>query len=171
MCNNYCSLLGLLDAIWSTVRGIDAGLLPTDEQKERLANALKEAKALWLQMGLTTLQPKWHLTFDGHLLHQVTKYGGLADKSDKTIEKGHQTLKALRQRFRGISSYEVRENCIRRELRQTRSPEIKQHIDNFEGMIKQSAASKRAIDTAERQDNNKKAKLEKREAFIALAQV
>jgi hypothetical protein len=169
-CNDYCSLLGLLDAIWSTVRGLHSGLLPTDEQRERLGDALREAKALWLRMGLSTLQPKWHLTFDGHLLDQFTKYGGLADKSDETIEKGHQTLKALRERFRGISSYEVRENCIRRELRRTRSPEIKQHIDNFEAMIKQSASTKRAIDTAERQDNNKKAKLEKREAFIALAQ-
>ena len=61
--------------------------MPTDEQKESLANALKEAKTLWLLMGLSTLQPKWHLTFDGHLLDQVTKYGGLADKSYKTNRK------------------------------------------------------------------------------------
>jgi hypothetical protein len=37
-------------------------------------------------------------------------------------------------------------------------------------MIKQSGSTKRAMDTAERQDNNKKAKLEKREAFVALEQ-
>ena len=169
-CNEYRSLMGLLDAIWSSVRGLDAGLLPTDEQKERLAEALKEGKALWLRMGLSTLQPKWHLTFDGHLLDQFTKYGGLADKSDESIEKGHQTLKALRNRFRGIPTYEQRETCIRRELRRGRSPEIQQHIDNFEAMIKQSSASKRAMDTAERKDNNKRAKLEKRGTFIALAQ-
>jgi hypothetical protein len=35
-----------------------------------LAKAISTAKDLWLAMGLTTLQPKWHLTFDGHLLHQ-----------------------------------------------------------------------------------------------------
>ena len=169
-CNEYCSLLGILDAIWSTVRGLHSGLLPTDEQRERLADALREGKALWLRMGLTTLQPKWHLTFDGHLLNQFTKFGGLADKSDETIEKGHQTLKALRDRFRGISSYEQRETCIRRELRRTRSPEIQQHIDSFEARIKQSGSTKRAMDTAKRQNNNKKAKLEKREAFVALAQ-
>jgi hypothetical protein len=121
-------------------------------------------------MGLTTLQPKWHLTFDGHLLNQFTKFGGLADKSDETIEKGHQTLKALWDCFRGISLYEQRETCIRRELRRTRSPEIQQHIDSFETMIKQSGSTKGVMDTAERQDNNKKAKLEKREAFVALAQ-
>jgi hypothetical protein len=76
-------------------------------------------------MKLSTLQPKWHLTFDGHLLEQFNKFAGLADKSDETIEKGHQTLKNLRERFRGISSYEQREVCIRRELRRSRSPEIK----------------------------------------------
>jgi hypothetical protein len=35
-CNNYSRLLGLLDAIWSTVRGISGGLLPTNEQKMNL---------------------------------------------------------------------------------------------------------------------------------------
>ena len=148
-CQEYCSLLGLLDAIWSTVRGLDSGLLPTDKQKESLACALKEAKALWLRMGLSTLQPKWHLTFDGHLLNQFTKFGGLADKSDETIEKGHQTLKDLRDRFRGISSYEQRETCIRRELHRSRSKEVQQHIDAYEAMIKQSSGTKRATDTAE----------------------
>jgi hypothetical protein len=165
-CETYARLLGLLDAIWSTVRGQDAGLLPSNDQKIMLQTALLQAKELWLDMKLSTLQPKWHLTFDGHLLEQFSKYGGLADKSDETIEKGHQTLKHLRERFRGISWYEQRETCIRRELRRGRSPEIQQHIDKYEAMIKQSDSTKRAADTAERIDGNKKAKLEKREAYI-----
>jgi hypothetical protein len=128
-CQKFCRLLGLLDAIWSKVRGIDHGLLPTVDQSNSLEAALHEAKALWVEMDLTTLQPKWHLTFDGHLLDQFKRYGGLADKSDESIEKGHQTLKALRERFRGGSSYEQREGCIRRELRRRRSPEIQRTID------------------------------------------
>lgn len=100
-----------------------------------------------------------------YLLHQFTKYGGLADKSDESIEKGHQTLKALRNRLRAIPSYEQRETCIRTELRRGRSPEIQQHIDNFEAMKRQSSASKRAMDTPERQDNNKRAKQEKGKRF------
>jgi hypothetical protein len=145
--------------------------LPTDEQKEELAAALKKGKALWLQMGLSTQQPKWHLTFDGHLLHQFTKYGGLADKSDKSIKKGHQTLKVLRNCFRGVPSYQQHEMCIRRELRLARSPEIQQHINNFEVLIKQSSGTKRARDTSERQENNKSEKMEKRAAYIALEQL
>ena len=47
-CDEFCTLVGLLDAIWSSVRGIDAGLLPTDEQKDKLADALNKGKALWL---------------------------------------------------------------------------------------------------------------------------
>lgn len=166
-CQDYCRLLGLLDAIWSTVRGIDAGLLPSGEQKATLADALAKAKALWLGMKLTTLQPKWHLTFDGHLFNQFTTFGGLADKSDESIEKGHQTLKTLRDRFRRISSYQLRENCIRRELRRARSAEIQGHIDKYELKIKQPTTAKRAIDFGQRQEMNKKAKIEKREAFIS----
>jgi hypothetical protein len=45
------------------------------------------------------------------------------------------------------------------------------YIDNFEAMIKQSSASKRAMDTAKSKDNNKRAKLGKRRTFIALAQL
>ena len=166
-CEAYCRLLGLLDAIWSTVRGLQAGLLPTDAQKLSLQTALTEAKTLWIQMKLSTLQPKWHLTFDGHLLSQFNQYAGLADKSDETIEKGHQTLKVLRDRFRGATSYEAKETSIRRELRRSRSPEIQRHIDQYEALIKQSSGTKRASDTVDRLDSKKKAKQERREAFIA----
>jgi hypothetical protein len=117
---------------------------------------------LGLTMKLSTRQPKWHLTFDGHLLRQFKKYGGLADKSDESIEKGHQTLKLMRDRFRGVPSFELRESCIRRELRRTRSPEIQKHIDNYENSIKQASGTKREVETAERQEQNKKVKLEKR---------
>ena len=134
----------------------------TNEQTISLENALREAKKSWLTMKLPTRQPKWHLTFDGHLLRQFKKYGGLADKSDESIEKGHQTLKLLRDRFRGVASFEIRENCIRRELHRTRSPEIQKHIDDYEKNIKQASGTKREVETAERQEQNKKVKLEKR---------
>jgi hypothetical protein len=165
-CKQYARLLGILDAIWSKVRGVECGLLPTADNVSSLELALKEGKALWLAMGLTTLQPKWHLTFDGHLLEQYKMYAGLADKSDESIEKQHQVLKQLRDRFRGITSYEQRETCIRRELRRKRSPEIQFHIDKYEAMTKQSTVSKRALDAADRQESNKRAKQEKRDGYV-----
>jgi len=70
-CTQFARMMGLLlDAIWSSVRGIGAGLLPTDTQVQHLRRATSEGKTLWLRMNLTALQPKWHLTFDVHLLHQ-----------------------------------------------------------------------------------------------------
>jgi hypothetical protein len=101
------------------------------------------------------------------LLQQFNKYAGLADKSDKTIEKGHQTLKTLRERFKWISSYEQQESSIRRELRRSRLPEIRKIINQYEALIKQSSGTKRALDTEEGLGSKKKAKQEKREAFIA----
>lgn len=166
-CRQYARLFGLLDAIWSSVRGIDAGLLPTDAQVESLKVALEKGKALWLEMGLTTLQPKWHLTFDGHLLEQYKLYGGIADKSDETIEAFHQTLMALRERFRGITSYESRENCIRRELRRSKSPVIQKHIDRYERLSKKATGTKRAVEEASRIEDRKRVKREKRDAVIA----
>jgi len=98
-CSQFQRLFVLLDVIWSNVRGIEAGLLPTDAQIEILRRALSEGKTMWNAMGIKTLQPKWHLTFDGHYLQQVIKYGGLADKADDTIELQHQILMKLRNRY------------------------------------------------------------------------
>ena len=130
--NQHAKMLGLLDAIWSNVRGIDAGLLPTEAQVLYLRKALDEGKSLWNQLDLGTLQPKWHMTFDGHLLNQVITCGGLADKSDESIELQHQTLMKLRDRCRSVTSYQKRQNCMRRELRRQRSPEIQKHVRDCE---------------------------------------
>jgi hypothetical protein len=67
---NYKTLLGVLDALFSHLQGVKAGLKPSEEQ------------IMWLHCGLTMLQPKWHLIFYGHLVVQVCHLGGLADKND-----------------------------------------------------------------------------------------
>jgi len=103
-CHKFAALLGLLDAMWSTVRGVDAGMLPTAEEIDFLDKSTQRAKTLWIDLTLTTTQPKWHLTFDGHLLEQAKQRGGLADKADDTIEFQHQQLKRLRDRCRRVSS-------------------------------------------------------------------
>jgi hypothetical protein len=61
----------------------------------------------------------------------------------------------------------MKESCIRRELRRARSTEVQLQIDKYEAMIKQGDGTKRALETLERQDNKKKAKQEKRDAYIA----
>jgi len=165
-CEQFARLLGLFDIIWSNVRGISAGLLPTEDQIQQLRKALSNAKKMWNNMEFKTLQPKWHLCFDGHLLHQVIKYGGLADKADDTIEFQHQTLMKLRDRHRSITSCQKRETCIRRELRRQRSPETQKHIRDYEAAIKRNPNSKRQLDFTERQQDQRDTKRIKREATL-----
>lgn len=165
-CQQFARLLSLLDVIWSNVWGVDAGLLPTEDQINQLRTALTKAKATWLSMNVGTRQPKWHLTFDGHLLQQVIKYGGLADKSDDTIEFQHQLLMKLRDRYRSITSYQRKETCIRKELRRQKSPEITRIIDQHQQSIKKDPSSKRQLDFTERKQEQRDTKKAKRDAVL-----
>jgi len=165
-CNQFARMFGLLDTIWSNVRGIEAGLLPTEEQINLLRKAIAKAKETWGVMGMTTLQPKWHMVFDGHLLQQVIRYGGLADKSDDTIELQHQVRMRLRDRHRSVTSHERRETCIRRELRRRKSPEINQQIEVYETAKKLKSTTKRQEDANARHIQQREVKRVKREAVL-----
>jgi hypothetical protein len=114
---DYKNLMGCLDAIWSAVCGLDLGLLPTAADLVFLEKAIAEGKRRWLELGLSTLQLKWHLTFDGHLLHCVEVCGGLAGKPDEAIEKGLQEWKRLQESFCRIRNFEQQQKCIVRAWR------------------------------------------------------
>ena len=165
-CQSFAKLLGILDLIWSSVRGVQ-GLLPTEDDVAALAKAIAAGKKLWLEMKLTTLQPKWHLTFDGHLLFQYKHFGGICDKADDSIEFQHQTLKRLRDRYRRVSSFQTRTKCILREYRRQRSSRIESNIAKFEHSRKQNPTNKRKVDAAQRNLDLQVAKKLKREGFIA----
>jgi len=165
-CHKFAALLGLLDATWSTVRGVDAGILPTAEQIDFLDKSIQRAKTLWIDLALTTTQPKWHLTFDGHLLEQVKQYGGLADKADDTIEFQHQRLKRLRDRYRRVSSFQRKTKCMLKELRRQRSKRVERQIKAFEKAKKQKSGTKRQRDAEERQEGVKTEKKAKRATFV-----
>ena len=165
-CKQFARLLGILDLIWSSVRGVQ-GLLPTVEDVATLAKAIEKGKALWLEMKLTTLQPKWHLTFDGHLLYQYEHFGGIADKADDSIEFQHQTLKRLKDRYRRVSSYQIRSKCVLREFRRQRSSQIKANIAKFEAAKKHHPTNKRRLDAVKKNLDHQIAKKLKREGFIA----
>ena len=165
-CSTFSKLLALLDVIWSSVRGIEAGLLPTTAQSEELRSVVSNTKQLWLSMGMGAMQPKWHMTFDGHLVDQAIKCGGLADKSDESVEFQHQLLKKLRDRHRSIPSFQRREECIRRDLRRRRSPEMQKQIKQCEAAKKVKPDSKRQLASDERQQEVRAAKRTKREAIL-----
>lgn len=116
-------------------------------------------------MSMETLQPKWHMTFDGHLLEQAQRHGRLADKADDTIELQHQTLQKPRDRCWGITSFQRRETCIRRELRRRKSPETQKQIDTYEASMKAKSANKRVADATEHHQEQRQEKRVERQAF------
>jgi hypothetical protein len=120
----YSVLLNTLDSIWSNVCSINTGLLPTDDDLIKLESLLIDGKKQWLDLGISTAQPKWHLTFDGLLLRRVTKYGGLADKGDSPIEHGHQIFGRLHNRFRCAATFQQREQFIHRAYRRQGHPKV-----------------------------------------------
>ena len=56
-CEKYKELLSNLGTIWSTVRGIEKGLLPTDENELQLHNAIKIGKTFGLSWVLPHTNP------------------------------------------------------------------------------------------------------------------
>jgi hypothetical protein len=153
----------LLHAIWANVRGVKEGLLSTDQQLDFLERTVQTGKELWIKMGIGTMQPKWHLAFDGHLVRQARKCRGLADKSEDPIEKGHQEGKEMNRRHGRIANFSKRHICIRRALRRRRHHEIQFHIESFEAKKKQRTGGKRKTDAKEKQQVKRAAKTVKRE--------
>jgi hypothetical protein len=135
-CNNRFSNSGLVDkgyapvelghAIAKHVSSIEIGLLATDANIQQLDTLLRLGKQRWVDIGMTTEQPKWHLTFDGVLLRQVKRYWGLADKGDAPIELGHQVFGRLHERFRRASALKRREKFIMRAFKSSRMSESTQ---------------------------------------------
>jgi hypothetical protein len=121
-CEVFEKLFGNGDAIWSAVRGLE-GLLPTDDHLQNLRKALKAGKKLWLDTGLTTMQPKWHLTFR-HLIEQVIAFGGLADKTDEYVEKGHQYWKSYQAKYCRMVDFRQQQLAIRNSERKSRHPRV-----------------------------------------------
>jgi hypothetical protein len=105
----FGKMLGMFDSIFAQVRGVDAGLLPTEEQISMLATTIEKTRELWLGSGWSMDQPKWHLLFDGHLVDQVRQFWGLADKLDDVIEKAHQPWKREKERTWNIKNFRMQQ--------------------------------------------------------------
>jgi hypothetical protein len=104
-------LLGKLDVIFSMVRSVDF-LLPTPEEIETLKTVIEAARVLWLRCGFNIDgNPKAHLMFDGHLLAQFIKHGGLADKTEDPIEFDHQEWKKEKDRTRSVKAFKLQQKC------------------------------------------------------------
>ena len=165
--DKYAGMMVTMDAIWSCVRGRQQGLLPTEEDIAYLTAAVAEGRRRWLELNITTLQPKWHYTFDGHLVDQVKRFQGLADKGDDPIEKGHQVWNIFYDRFCRIVSFSKREKCIRKAEKRSRHPAIEKEIELFhQERKKHSETSNRKRRAREGENELKEMKRVKREAIV-----
>ena len=106
----FGKMLGKFDSIFAQVQGVEAGLLPTEEQIGTLETTIGKTRELWLSCGWLTDQPKWHLLFDGHLVDQVRMFWGLTDKLDDVIEKAHhQPWKREKQQTWNIKHFRMQQ--------------------------------------------------------------
>jgi hypothetical protein len=106
----FGKMLGMFNSIFAQVHGVEAGLLPTEEQIGALAQIIEQARVLWVVSGWSTNQPKWHLLFDGHLVDQVRLFWGLVDKLDDVIEKAHQPWKREKEQTWNIKNFKMQQN-------------------------------------------------------------
>jgi hypothetical protein len=124
-------LLGKLDVIFSMVCGVDL-LLPTPEEIETLKTVIEAARVLWLQCGFNIDgNPKAHLMFDGHLLAQFIKHGGLADKTEDPIEFDHQEWKKEKDRTRSVKDFKLQQKCQIKRMRRKNHWKVRCIINSF----------------------------------------
>ncbi len=127
----YENLLGKLDVIYSTVRGVE-GLLPTETEVLQLEKVVLDAKTLWIECGFNVKgNPKCHLIFDGHLVHQFRKYGGLSDKNEDWIEFDHQIWKREKERTRTVKKFRTQQRCKVKKIRRTQHYKVRFIIQRF----------------------------------------
>ena len=86
-------------------------------QRERMSLDCTDPRNWWTRCRITTLQPKWHVTFVGHLFHQVKQHQGLADKNDDIIEKAHQPWKREKERTWNIKNFQLQQRCQLKSVR------------------------------------------------------
>ena len=147
----YRDLLGKLDVIFSIVRGVDF-LLPTPEEIETLRTVIEAARLLWLACGFNIEgNPKAHLMFDGHMLAQFIKHGGLADKTEDPIEFDHQEWKKEKDRTRPVKGFKLQQKCQIKRMRRKSHWKVRRIIKNFNARRKRKfkeARQQRDVDEA-----------------------
>jgi hypothetical protein len=107
----YKNVLGKLDVVYSTFKGVD-GLLPMEAEVHQLAKVVLDAQTLWLNCSFNINENlKCHLIFYGHLVHQFWKYGGLPNKNEDVIEFNHQTWKGEKEPTRMVKNFCTQQRC------------------------------------------------------------
>jgi hypothetical protein len=149
----------------STVRGVE-GLLPTESEVLQFEKVILDAKALWIECGFNVKgNPKCHLTFDGHLLHQFRKHGGLADKNEDVIEFDHQIWKQEKERTRTVKNFETQQRCQAKKMGRTQRHKVRFVIERFQRERKREKTPAEKERTIHRLNAKAEVKQARREQF------
>jgi hypothetical protein len=168
-CQNHRQLLGSCDALFAHIRGVQTGMVPTEEQIQELENIVERTKQWWLKCGLPTLQPKWHIVFF-HLVEQVRKHRGIADKNDDMIEKAHQPWKREKERTWNVKNFEQQQKCQLKNIRKRSHYKIQSTLKQFTIKRRRTFKSQQNPTTKKevKEGLMREAKVEKRQAFVAI---
>jgi hypothetical protein len=165
----YRDLLGKLDVVFLIVRGVDF-LLPTPEDIQTLKAVIEAARVLWLQCDFNIEgNPKAHLVFDGHMLEQFVKHGGLADKTEDSIEFDHQEWKKEKHRTRSVKNFKHQQKCQIKRMWRKSHWRVTRIISNFEAGRKRKFTQARKQWDADKAVAKAAVKEEQQTTFIKAA--
>ena len=85
----FKSLFEWMDMVFSKLRILD----PTENEIEEMKRSISALEKLWMQLDLS-ITPKFHI-LTTHIIEQIIRFGGIADKVEDFIEKSHQIGKKL----------------------------------------------------------------------------
>jgi hypothetical protein len=157
MVKNYQLLYIELGTCYSYLRQI----LPSDDNLDKLKVSIENARKLWMEKLDISCTPKAHALFDGHAYDQHKRLGGIGDKLEDFVEKGHQHGIRDERRTWNIKNWEAMQRSQIRHTRRGNHPEVVEIIQNVHQSKKRKL--KRLESGGEsRQDETKRIKKEER---------
>jgi hypothetical protein len=103
--------------------------------------------------------------FDGHLLHQFRKCGGLADKNEDVIEFDDQIWKREKERTRMVKNFETQQRCQAKKRRRTQHHKVRFVIERFRRERKREKTPAEKERTIHRLNAKAEVKQARREQF------
>ena len=121
---DYRNMFTLLGACFSYLRQI----LPSEEDLKDLAANIDGAHRLWNKLGISCT-PKAHGLFDGHAYKQHKRLGGIGDKGEDFVEKGHQLGLRDERRTWNIRNFEKQQRSQIKHMRRGNQIATKKRIE------------------------------------------
>jgi hypothetical protein len=124
MMKNYRHMYTSLGASYSFLQQI----LPSDDDLRNLRENIECARKIWVENLKISATPKAHSLFDGHAYEQHERLGGIGDKLEDFVEKGHQIGMRDKRRTWNMRNWEQMQRSQIRHDRRRNRPEVCERI-------------------------------------------